>query len=96
MMHDVGTDYGGRNVPVIVAAKIMGKSPQFIRIGLQRGILPIGVAMKTDDKNEQYDYYISPRLLTQFTGGVISENKHESIISENILTSVNLKEDVEK
>ena len=42
-------DYGGRNVPVNDAARIMGKSPQFIRIGLQRGILPFGVALKTDD-----------------------------------------------
>lgn len=96
MMYDVGTDYGGRNVPVIVAAKIMGKSPQFVRIGLQRGILPIGRAMKINDKNEQYDYYISPRLLAQFTGGVIADNKHESIISDKILTSANSKEDVEE
>ena len=80
MMHDVGTDYGGRNVPVIVAAKIMGKSPQFVRIGLQRGILPIGRAMKTNDHNEQYDYYISPKLLTEFTGcdmDVEKENEYE-------------------
>ena len=67
--------YGGRNVPVRVAAKIMNKSPQFIRIGLQRGILPIGKAMKTNDHNEQYDYYISPKLLAEFTGYEIDTEK---------------------
>ncbi|HRR76727.1 MAG TPA: hypothetical protein P5191_07930 [Ruminococcus sp.] len=63
-------NYGGRgrNVPVNVAAKIIGKTPQFIRIGLQRGLLPIGVAFKTSDHNQQYDYYISPKLLYEFTG----------------------------
>lgn len=67
-LNDEKRDYGGRNVPVNVAARIMGKSPQFIRIGLQRGILPIGIAFKTSDCNMQYDYYISPRLLADFTG----------------------------
>ena len=67
--------YGGRNVPVNVAAKIMNKSPQFVRIGIQRGILPIGIAFKTNDRNEQYDYYISPRLLADFTGVNVCEEK---------------------
>ena len=61
-------DYGGRNVPVNDVARIMGKSPQFIRVGLQRGILPFGVAMKTNEGNEQYDYYISPKLFAEYTG----------------------------
>lgn len=61
-------EYGGRNLPVTLAAQIMGKSPQFIRIGLQRGILPFGVAMKTSESNEQYDYYISPKLFAEYTG----------------------------
>lgn len=56
------------NVPIQIAAKAMGKSPQFVRIGLQRGILPIGAAFKTDEKNEKYDYYISPILLAEYTG----------------------------
>ena len=65
------------NVPVHIAAKAMGKSPQFIRIGLQRGILPIGVAMKTDDQNEKYDYYISPKLLAEYTGFQAEEELDE-------------------
>lgn len=63
----------GRNVPVTVAARIMGKSPSFIRIGLQRGILPFGVAFKTDEAHEQYDYYISPHQFAEFTGCSPSE-----------------------
>ena len=97
MMHDVGTDYDGRNVPVIVAARIMGKSPQFVRIGLQRGILPIGRALKTNDRNEQYDYYISPRLLAEFTGcSVYLDLKHDSIVSAETLISIKSKEDKKK
>ncbi len=63
----------GRNVPVTVAARIMGKSPSFIRIGLQRGILPFGVAFKTDETHEQYDYYISPHQFAEFTGCSLTE-----------------------
>ena len=58
----------GRNVPVTVAARIMGKSPMFIRIGLQRGLLPFGVAFKTNEAHEQFDYYISPYRFAEFTG----------------------------
>lgn len=46
-------------------AKEMKKSEQFIRIGLQRGILPIGCAIKN---NGRYCYYISPKLLYEFSG----------------------------
>ncbi len=67
-------DYSeGRNVPVTVAARIMGKSPSFIRIGLQRGLLPFGVAFKTDEAHQQYDYYISPAQFAEFTGCALSE-----------------------
>ncbi len=97
MMNDVKRDYGGRNVPVNVAARMMGKSPQFVRIGLQRGILPIGVAMKTDDRNEQYDYYISPKLLFEFTGcAQSSKYTNDHIVSAEMLTTVKSKEVFDK
>ncbi|MBQ8121868.1 MAG: hypothetical protein IJ170_00935 [Ruminococcus sp.] len=90
-------DYGGRNVPVNVAAKIMNKSPQFVRIGLQRGILPIGIAFKTSARNEQYDYYISPRLLADFTGCSITLcGEQNSIVSTKTLISSKSKEDMER
>lgn len=73
MMRDMDTEpmdeqYSGANVPVTVAAKVMRKDPMFIRIGLQRGLLPFGVAFKKDEHGEQYDYYISPKLFCEFTG----------------------------
>lgn len=65
--------FDGRNVPVSVAASIMRKDAQFIRIGLQRGLLPIGTAYKVNDSNTQYDYYISPSKLYEFTGYVYKD-----------------------
>ena len=55
-----------RNVPVRVAAALMGKGGQFIRLGLQRKILPFGWAVKTGKKN--WSYYISPAELMRYTG----------------------------
>lgn len=43
-------EFSGKNVPIIEVAKLMGKDQQFIRQGIIRGILPIGVAFK---KNTQ-------------------------------------------
>lgn len=69
------SDFSGKNVPINIAAKAMGKSPMFVRIGLQRGILPFGAALKTDESNEQYDYYISPKLFADYTGYLHSEEE---------------------
>jgi len=52
-------------IKVADAAKLMGVSAQFIRIGMQRGTLPIGSAVKM---SSVWTYYISPELLEKFTG----------------------------
>jgi hypothetical protein len=52
-------------ISVKEAAKVMGKSEQFVRIGLQRGILPIGHAIKI---STIYTYYISPKLFEEYVG----------------------------
>jgi len=62
-------DFTGRNVPVGVVAKVMGKDKQFVRQGMIHGVLPIGTAFKKEDSN-QYDYYVSLRLLWEYTGFV--------------------------
>ena len=49
------------------AAKLLGKSEQFIRLGLQRQVLPIGTAVKTSSK---WSYHISDKLLKDYVGGV--------------------------
>lgn len=66
----------GNMVSVEQAAQLMGKSPQFIRLGLQQRVLPIGAAVKVNAT--AWDYYISPKLFTDFTGievQISSENQ---------------------
>ena len=53
------------NISVKEAAKKMNKSEMFVRIGLQRELLPIGTAIKTRSK---YSYHISPKLLKEYLG----------------------------
>ena len=52
-----------RNVSVAECAKILGKSEQFVRVGLQQGVLPFGVAVRTSSK---YSYHISPKKLNEY------------------------------
>ena len=57
-------------IKVADAAKLMGVSEQFIRIGLQRNTLPIGHAVKL----KQWVYYISRPMLEQYTGKKVAKN----------------------
>lgn len=52
-------------VKVSEAAALMGVSEQFVRVGLQRGLLPIGTAVKLSSK---WTYYISGKLLAEYIG----------------------------
>lgn len=70
--------FDGRNVPISVAAKALRKNAQFVRIGLQRGLLPIGTAYKVNEDNLQYDYYISPAKLYEFSGFIYQDALIES------------------
>ena len=45
------------------AAKKMKVSPQFIRVGLQRGYFPFGVAVKLSSK---WTYYINPKQFEEY------------------------------
>ncbi len=51
---------------VVQAARIMGVSPQFIRIGLQKQQLPFGYAVQMS-KN-RYTYHISTKKFSEYTG----------------------------
>lgn len=51
-----------------VALKL-GKSPQVIRIMLQRGLLPFGVASKMPDSSI-YTYVIFPEKFKEFCGEI--------------------------
>mgnify|MGYP005759090469 CR=1 FL=1 len=58
------------------ASKIMRKSEQFIRLGLQRGTLPIGSAVKMP---KRWNYFISPKLFYEFLGVTKEEVNNEKI-----------------
>lgn len=59
------------NVSVEEAAKLLGKSKQFVRVALQKGIVPFGFAVKMSSK---YTYYISPKKLAEYVGDIDSES----------------------
>ena len=52
------------------AARIIHASDQYVRVGMQRGILPIGTAVKMSTK---WTYNISPKLLAEYSGADIVE-----------------------
>lgn len=52
---------------VTECARLLGKSPQFVRIGLQRGILPFGYAIKMSSK---YTYHISEKQVYEYLGKI--------------------------
>lgn len=47
------------------AAEQLGKSQQFVRVGLQRGILPFGYAIKMSSR---WTYHISEAKLKEYLG----------------------------
>ena len=53
---------------VIECAKLLGKSPQFIQIGLQRGILPFRYAVKM---SSGWAYHISEAKVYEYLGKAI-------------------------
>lgn len=54
-----------KSLSIKTAAEIMGKSEQFVRVGLQRGILPFGNAVKLSTR---WTYYISPARFYEYVG----------------------------
>lgn len=54
----------GRILPT-EAAMILNVSPQFVRVGMQQGKLPIGTAIKM---SSIWTYHISEKLLQEYSG----------------------------
>ena len=48
------------------AARCLGKSEKFVRIGLQRGLLPFGSAVPGE--GEKWNYYINPAKFRDYVG----------------------------
>lgn len=60
-------EFTGRNVPILEISKAIGKDAQFIRIGLQKGILKFGFALKRDNSSE-FNYYCPDKKVWEETG----------------------------
>lgn len=63
---------GNKSLSIEKAASIMGKSKQFVRVGLQRGSLPFGTAVKMSSK---WTYYISPSRFNEYVGKKVIINE---------------------
>lgn len=57
------------------ASSLLGKSPEFVRVGLQRGLLPFGIAVKISSR---WSYHISPNLFYEYLNGKKEESKNEN------------------
>ncbi len=54
------------NITIAEAARLMGVSQQFVRVGLQKGILPFGYAVQVSA--DRYTYFISKQKFMEHTG----------------------------
>lgn len=61
------------------AAALMNVSEQFIRVGMQRNLLPFGFAVKNKSK---WCYYISPVKFTEATGIEVSADTDTDQMNE--------------
>ena len=64
-----------KKISVAQAAKDMGVSQQFVRVGLQRGILKFGSAVKMSGR---YTYYINPAKFKNYIEGVTNDVNKET------------------
>lgn len=60
-------NFTGRNVPTEELAKAMNKSPQFVRVSLQLGLLKCGYAKKFPG-NSKYSYFCPDRKVWEEIG----------------------------
>lgn len=59
--------FTGRNVPIKEIASAIGKDAQYVRLGLQQGILKFGTAIKVGNSKE-YSYYCPDKRVWEETG----------------------------
>lgn len=69
------------NVTVAEAAKILGKSTQFVRVALQKQILPIGVAVQLTPG--RWNYHISRHLLNNYIGEITGGKENDTEKNNN-------------
>lgn len=49
-------------------AKLLGTTEATVRIGLQQGVFPFGVAFKTAENKKHYTYVIYPEKVREYAG----------------------------
>ena len=54
-------------VSIARAAALMNKGQQFVRVALQRQLVPFGFAVKLEEEG-RYDYYINPKQFCDYLG----------------------------
>jgi len=54
-----------KDIPIYIVAEILGKSKQFVRLGLQQQRIPIGSAVLT---SSEWTYHVSYELLKNYVG----------------------------
>ena len=59
--------FTGRNVPIAEIAKAIGKDAQYVRVGLQKGILKFGYAFKMENSSE-YNYFCPDKKVWEEIG----------------------------
>ena len=59
--------FTGRNVTISEIASATGKDPQYLRIGLQKGIFHFGYAFKKDNSTE-YNYFCPDKKVWEELG----------------------------
>ena len=69
---------GAVNLPVKIAAKLMGKSAEWVMQGLQQNIFPWGYAVKIAGSSK-YSYFISSVKFTEYTGIPVPYNYVKNI-----------------
>ncbi len=65
-------------VSVSKVAELMCKGPQFVRVALQRNLVPFGFAVKINEQGNRYNYYINPSKLAEYLG--ITETELEEAV----------------
>ena len=61
-----------KKIAVVEAAKIMDVDPQFLRIGLQQGRFPFGVAVKME---KRWAYYVNAKRFNAYLEGALDNAK---------------------
>lgn len=49
-------------------AKLLDTTPATIRVGLQQGVFPFGVAFKMKEGNKNYKYVLYPGKVLEYAG----------------------------